>query len=36
MQHWIELGMGLIAAIAVIVSALEGVRIWAAWRRSGG
>ena len=36
MQHWIELTMGTIAAVAVIASAFEGLRIWAAWRRSGG
>ena len=34
MQHWIELAVGLIAAVAVFASAFEGIRIWAAWRRS--
>lgn len=34
MQHWFELAVGVIAAIAVIASAVEGVRVWAAWRRS--
>jgi hypothetical protein len=35
MQYWIELGIGLVAAVAVMVVAYEGVRIFAAWRRSG-
>lgn len=34
MQYWIELSMGLVAAAAVIVAAVEGLRIYAAWRRT--
>jgi hypothetical protein len=34
MQHWIEVAMGVIAGTAVIASAIEGLRIWTAWRRS--
>jgi hypothetical protein len=34
-HHWIELGMGLIAAIALAASAREGVRLWRDWRGSG-
>lgn len=33
-MQWIELGTGLIAAIAVFACAFEGIRIWAAWRRT--
>jgi hypothetical protein len=35
MQHWIELAMGAVAAVAVAASAFEGVRLWRDWRRSG-
>jgi len=35
-QHWIDLAIGAIAAVAVIGSAFEGVRIWTSRRRSDG
>ena len=35
MQHWIELGMGVVAAFAVAASAYEGFRLWRDWKRSG-
>ena len=34
MQHWIELGMGLIAGLALAASVFEGLRLWRDWRRS--
>ena len=34
MQHWIEIGMGVIAAVALIASAFEGVRLWRDWKGS--
>ena len=35
MQYWIELGMGLIAAVALVASAWQGVRLWRDWNGSG-
>jgi hypothetical protein len=35
MPQIIELGMGLLAAAAAVMSAVEGVRIFATWRRDG-
>jgi hypothetical protein len=34
-QHWIELGMGLIAAVALVAGGREGLRLWRDWRGSG-
>lgn len=34
MQHWIELAMGAIAAVALAASGFEGLRIWRDWKRS--
>lgn len=34
MQYWIELSMGTAAALASMVVAVEGVRIFASWRRA--
>lgn len=34
MQQWIELGMGLIAGLALVASVFEALRLWRDWRRS--
>ena len=34
MQHWIELAMGAIAAVAIAAGAFEGLRLWRDWKRS--
>jgi hypothetical protein len=34
MQVWIELGMGCLAAAALIASVVEGLRLWRDWKRS--
>jgi hypothetical protein len=34
MEYWIQIAVGAAATLALLASAIEGVRLWRTWRRA--
>jgi hypothetical protein len=34
MEHWVQIGVGTAALLALVASVIEGARLWRSWRRS--